>query len=385
MTGGSALLGELAVAHYGKALKETARSEHGSYVVYGSNGAVGRHTQALVAFPTIIIGRKGSVGAVTYAPNGGWPIDTTYYLEPLNHNRIDLRYLYWALASAALDRRAITTSIPGLNRDELYRTRILVPQLAEQRRIAALLDKADVVMQKRRKTLLLLDDFLRSAFFQMFGDPVRNEKGWPRGEAACAISEISAGTSVKEVEGGKPKPTEWAVLKISAVTSGWYLPHERKVVAAPPQNLIVPNRGDLLFSRANTRELVAATCLVDSDVDRVFLPDKLWRITPNLNVATAEYLRFLFANTRFREVLTRQATGTSGSMLNVSQEKVLRFMLPLPPLPLQQRFGALVWRAYKLRDAVQCARQQLLGLFESLEQRAFGRHDSAEVLSVPSR
>ena len=162
-------LGDLVVAHYGSALKEADRRSSGRVPVFGSNGEVGRHDVALVDSPTIVIGRKGSVGAVTYAPHGGWPIDTTYYLEILHHDRVDLRYLFWALSRSGLDRRAITTSIPGLNRDELYRTRIRLPTIPEQRRIAAMLDKTDEIQRKRRESLRLLDDLLRSAYEDIAG------------------------------------------------------------------------------------------------------------------------------------------------------------------------------------------------------------------------
>lgn len=370
MSAGFTRLGDLAIAHYGKALKEADRSDGGSYAVFGSSGHVGRHDKALVEHPTIVIGRKGSVGAVAFAPEGGWPIDTTYYLE-LNHpDRVDLRYLYWALTRAGLGRRAITTSIPGLNRDELYRTMVFLPLLAEQRRIAAVLDRADGIRGRREESLQLLNGFLRSAFLEMFGDPVRNEKGWKVDEFGSVIRSIEPGVSVKG-EDGAPGPTEWAVLKISAVTSGRYVPEDCKVVRGAPERLVVPARGDLLFSRANTRELVAATCIVDRAAPRVFLPDKLWKITSRAEVVTNEYLRYLLAEPRFRATLTRHATGTSGSMLNVSQEKLLRLRLPIPPIHLQQRFANQVWRTYDTRARLNEAGNQADKLFDSLAQRAF--------------
>jgi len=370
VTIGFTRLGDLAVAHYGRALKEAERADGGAYTVFGSSGPVGRHDRALVTHPTIVIGRKGSVGDVVYAPDGGWPIDTTFYLELHDPDGTDLRYLFWALTQARLGQRAITTSIPGLNRDELYRTKVLRRPVSEQRRIAAVLDKADTIRRKRRQSLGLLDEFLRSAFLELFGDPVRNEKGWEVGELGAVIRSVEPGVSVKG-EKGAPGPVEWAVLKISAVTSGWYLPEECKVVARVPHRPVVPARGDLLFSRANTRELVAATCIVDREVPRVFLPDKLWRITPRAEAATVEFLRYLLAEPRFRATLTRHATGTSGSMLNVSQEKLLRLRLPVPPLRLQQRFAALVWRTYETRTHVRAGSSHAGMLFDSLAQRAF--------------
>src|SRR4051812_43724668 len=90
-------LRKLIRVHYGKALKATDRNGIGLYNVYGSNGFVGKHNAFLVDHPTIIIGWKGSVGAVTYAPAGGWPIDTTFYVEVLENQPLDLCFLFYAL------------------------------------------------------------------------------------------------------------------------------------------------------------------------------------------------------------------------------------------------------------------------------------------------
>lgn len=248
-----------------------------------------------------------------------------------------------------------------------------VPNLAleVQRRIAAILDKADGIRRKRREVVKLADEFLKSAFLEMFGDPVGNPRGWRKLPLSVCISAIDPGWSV----GGEGRPLaegERGVLKISAVTSGRFRPSEAKVVEGPiPPSVIAPKRGDLLFSRANTRELVAATCLVDADCPNLFLPDKLWRIRPEATIATTEYLRFLLAHEEFREKIRKQATGSSGSMLNVSQAKVLEVVAPMPPLELQARFGRLVWRHFAADARLREAASDSDRLFASLVERAF--------------
>jgi len=287
---------------------------------------------------------------------------------------LDRDFLYHSLRQPRIISLATSRSeganLPRLSPKALLDFPISLPPLAEQRRIAAVLDRADAIRRKRRKSLLLVDELLRSTFLELFGDPLRNEKGWEIGRFDSVIRSIQPGSSVKEGD-GTPGPADWAVLKISAVTSGQYLPNEAKVVRAPPERLVVPIRGDLLFSRANTRELVAATCIVDHDAPRVFLPDKLWKITPHADVATVEYLKYLLTEPRFRKTLTRLATGTSGSMLNVSQDKFLRLRLPIPPFVLQKRFTKQVWKVYDIRAECDQALNQSEKLFDSLAQQAF--------------
>jgi type I restriction enzyme S subunit len=160
-------LGDLVWAHYGKALKQEDRDSTGSAVVYGSSGEVGRHARALTDAPTIVVGRKGAVGTITYAPNGGWVIDTAYFLEPKNPRDLDLRYLFHALRNADLAKDTITTSIPGLNRDDLLANVIRLPRIEEQERIAAILDKADSLHRKRQEAIRVADEFLRSAYLDL--------------------------------------------------------------------------------------------------------------------------------------------------------------------------------------------------------------------------
>jgi type I restriction enzyme S subunit len=275
-------------------------------------------------------------------------------------------------AQRLLLRQTLATGVPHINLGILRQLTLPLPPLPEQRRIAALLDKAGAVRRKRQQAIRLADDLLCSAFLDMFGDPVTNPRGWPTATLADGIASIEAGWSAV----GEDKPRrqdEWAVLKISAVTSGWFRPEEAKVVVGPVDvsSLVTPRRGDLLFSRANTRELVAATCLVDHDEPRLFLPDKLWRIVPRGDRCAGEFLRFLLANPAFRYEICRCATGTSGSMLNVSREKVLRLRAPFPPMPLQSRFRAAVWKTFSVRDGQILAEDAASLLLKCIVHRAF--------------
>lgn len=249
---------------------------------------------------------------------------------------------------------------------------IPLPPLPEQRRIANILDKADAIRHKRKEAIALTDELLRSAFLEMFGDPVTNPKGWavmPLGEV---IDKLEAGWSAN----GDARPRlsdEYGVLKVSAVTSGIFRPEEHKAVAADAvdRELVTPRAGDLLFSRANTRELVAATCLVESDEPRLFLPDKIWRVVPRDRIATTPYLRFLLAHDRFRGELTKTATGTSGSMLNVSMDKLRSLRSPIPVFETQERFSELVWSTLRSKGRYMHAQRSADELFESLVHCAF--------------
>ena len=135
-----ARLGSLIEAKYGKALPHAERSG-GEVPVYGSNGIVGRHDRAITKGASIIIGRKGSSGAVNFSPVPCWPIDTAYFIDDPGPYSIGfLVYLLRSLSLIDLDR---STAIPGLNREQFYGLSVPVPALDEQNAIVTLLSCAD--------------------------------------------------------------------------------------------------------------------------------------------------------------------------------------------------------------------------------------------------
>jgi type I restriction enzyme S subunit len=146
-------LGELIALEYGAGLPQAVRTGEG-YPVYGSSGLLGRHSDHLIQGPGIIVGRKGTVGAVVWSDEAFWPIDTTYYVEPKGDT--DLRWIYWRLSGLPLNKLDSSTGVPGLNRHDAYALKVLVPPLPEQRRIAEILDAADEAIRQTERLIAKL-------------------------------------------------------------------------------------------------------------------------------------------------------------------------------------------------------------------------------------
>ena len=132
-------LGELLPLKYGKSLPAATRDASGSVPVFGSSGIVGQHSSALTTGPTIIVGRKGNVGAVHFSAVPCWPIDTAYFVEPpAGHSATYYRYLLTSLNLVRLDK---STAIPGLSRDDYNAVEVAVHGPAQQIEIVAELEK----------------------------------------------------------------------------------------------------------------------------------------------------------------------------------------------------------------------------------------------------
>lgn len=137
--------------NYGEGLKKCERDSTGNFDVFGSGGKIGRHNKCLLDKPFVVMGRKGSVGEITYASHGGWVIDTAYYITPKNEDSLLVSYLFYALKSVDFKESSITTAIPGINRETIYEKQIPVPSLSKQRRIVDYLDELQSQVDELRK------------------------------------------------------------------------------------------------------------------------------------------------------------------------------------------------------------------------------------------
>ena len=247
---------------------------------------------------------------------------------------------------------------------------VSLPTLAEQKRIAGILDAADALRAKRRESLAQLDTLLQSTFLEMFGDPVRNPMGWSMGRLSDIVERLDGGKNVAQSE----TETDFRVLKVSAVTSGQYRPDESKYLPADfevPESYLV-RKGDLLISRANTTELVGATAYVWETPENIALPDKIWKfIWKKAAPIEPLFIYHVSQDEEFRRILGSRASGTSGSMKNIAKPKLLSLPIPLPPLDLQHRFVAIVESIEKQKATQRAHLDELDTLFASLQSRAF--------------
>lgn len=364
------VLSTFATVHYGAALKEAERNNDGDRVVYGSSGEVGRHTEALVDYPTIIIGRKGSVGKVSYAPAGGWPIDTAFYLELKDPGAVDLRYLYWVLNSTDLKSLSITTSVPGLSREDLYRVRVPMPDLTEQRRIAELLDRADAVRRKREESRRLVDELLRSVFLEMFGDPVRNEKGWEV-KRIGDLCRVLGGKRLPKGSAYSETPTPFRYVRATDIDQGRVDESNLRYLTQEVQARIARytvSEGDLIITIAGTIGEVAP---VEASLEGVNLTEnaaKLCAIQPG--VYDPHFLAALFRDPGIKASLLAQ-TGQV-TIQKLALFRIERVVVPVPPLDLQRAYAERARSIDQLRSGLDAAAAKTVNLGLRAQHDVFG-------------
>lgn len=137
----STTLGEVLPFKYGKNLPASKRTHSGEYDVVSSAGIIDSHDTAFTTEPCIVIGRKGSIGSLTYCPDPVWPTDTTFYVTGTPY--CDLRFGYYVLQTLPLNQMNNDSAVPGLNRNDAESLAFSLPTVSEQKTIAKVLGSLD--------------------------------------------------------------------------------------------------------------------------------------------------------------------------------------------------------------------------------------------------
>ncbi|BCW47248.1 hypothetical protein StoSoilB5_44320 [Arthrobacter sp. StoSoilB5] len=260
-----------------------------------------------------------------------------------------------------------TTNISNLDLNRTAGLQVPVPELKEQRRIAAILDKADDLRAKRRQAIAHLDALAQS----MFHSTSRDET-WPLITLRDASLRFVGGRNL--VGSGADIHPVNKVLKVSAVSSGEFDPEHTKPLPAtyaPPSEHAV-RTGDLVVTRASgTKDLIGVATLIKKVSDHTYLPDKLWRADIGDNsLLLPIYFRFLTKSPGYREYVINASSGAAG-VSNISQAKLLSFEFRRPPIELQQTFANRIAAVERLKETHRKHLAELDALFASLQSRAF--------------
>ncbi|EAC0416568.1 TPA: restriction endonuclease [Salmonella enterica] len=211
---------------------------------------------------------------------------------------------------------------------------IPLPPLEEQKRIAAILDKADGVRQKREQAIKLADDFLRATFMKMFGTPAQNIHNFPKGTIRDLIDSVNYGTSAKASVGSG----EYPVLRMGNITyqGGWdFTDFKYLDLSEKDKDKFLVQKGDLLFNRTNSKELVGKTAIYEEDRPMAFA-GYLIRVRPNLN-GNNYYLSGCLNSTYGKTTLVNMCKSIVG-MANINAQELQDIEILIPPKHLQDEY-----------------------------------------------
>ena len=179
----------------------------GIYPIMGSGGIIGYADDYLCNEGTTIIGRKGSINKPIYVNQKFWNVDTAFGLQPKEGT--ESRFLFYLCKSINFERYNKSVTIPSLVKSDLLKIDIHIPYFSVQKQIASELDLLSGVIEKQKAQLEELDKLAQSIFYDMFGDPVTNEKGWTVKKLKDLSSKITNGNTPK---GGSDVYVEEGIL-----------------------------------------------------------------------------------------------------------------------------------------------------------------------------
>lgn len=355
-------VGDLLELAYGKALKDSDR-DGGDVPVVGSGGIVGRHSLGFTDAPSIVVGRKGSIGSVTWIDGPAWPIDTAYFVKPKS-DALDRRWAYWMLKSLHLDTMNKSAAVPGLNRDDVYRLEVYLPPLPEQRRIAAILDHADTLHVKRRQALAHLDALTQAIFHDMFS----NEPSAATVEDVA--TQIRTGPFGSQLLHGEFVDEGIAVLGLDNVVGNEFRWAERRYITTAKYEQLkryTVRPGDVLISIMGT----TGRCVVVPDgIPTAINTKHICAVSVDGARLDPAFLRAAFLwHTEAREHLRRQTKGSIMAGLNMGIIKAMP--VPQPPIDRQREFAERARRVAAARTSAIATLAAEDELFASLQARAF--------------
>ena len=278
------------------------------------------------------------------------------------------RYLFHYLQSPRFrdwTRNSSGVGIKNIRKSELDAVEIPFPSPDEQRRIAAILDKADAIRRKREQALTLADDFLRSVFLEMFGDPGDNPMNHPveRFESLLSIplrngiSPASRGTVTARV------------LTLTAITGdrfdGSYAKEGKFLEHISVKDTV--STSDFYICRGNgSPDLIGKGFYADQDIPGTAFPDTMIAAKPNPKKVTRAFLESIW-NGPFVRNQIREAARTTNGTFKINQTAAGAIKLPVPPLEAQQRFQMIVDRVARSKEKLAYGAD----LFPAVSQRAF--------------
>ena len=254
-----------------------------------------------------------------------------------------------------------------LNKATLSEIEVEICSIEKQRQIVNILDKIMSAVDGRKQELQILDELIKARFVEMFGDPVKNPKGWEVVTIGDIVTEVRYGTSKPAVEGGK-----YPYLRMNNLTADGHLDlNDLKYIDIPDDEIekCVVRKGDVLFNRTNSIELVGKTVVFDLQEDMIIAG---YIIRVRLNKRLLPEILSQYMNLEALKDILRSMAKGAVNQANINAQELQSIKVYIPDMELQKQFIEMKNQVDKSKVAVQKALDETQILFDSLMQKYFG-------------
>lgn len=315
--------------------QKAVESPNGQYPIYGSGGIMGYALDWLCPENCVIIGRKGNINKPLFVESKFWNVDTAFGLSA-NQECLIPKYLFYFCLDYNFERHNRAVTIPSLTKIDLLKVKMLVPPKPTQLSIVSELDKLNELIQIKKEQLKDYDALAQSIFYEMFGDPVENEKGWEVKQLKD-VSTLLNGRAYRQQElldKGKYK-----VLRVgNFFTNSTFYYSDLEL-----DDDKYCEYGDLLFAWS------ASFGAFIWNGDKVIYHYHIWKVLFDKDCLDIQYYRYLL-NT-MTSFFMNDVHGIG--MVHLTKSGMEQYNLPIPPLSLQQSFAHKIEQIERQKAAVQ--------------------------------
>ena len=332
-----------------------------------SDYKVVKRNQLVISFPIDegVLAAQRIVDAGIVSPAYGiWDIDQgsilTEFLEYALRCDRALSYYKANLRGSTARRRNLPTPV-------LLAYTVPLPDVSEQKFILNVIRKSRQIINNRSKELQKLDELVKARFVELFGVYPLNPKGWETATIRDIVTDVRYGSSRPAVDGGK-----YPYLRMNNITYGGELDlTDTKRIDIPDNELdkCTVRRGDVLFNRTNSKELVGKTCVYNRD-EMMVLAGFVIRVRVTERILP-EFLS-AFLNTDFSKRMLLGMCKAAIGQANINAQEMQDIGIYLPPTELQRQFVQFKEQTDKSKAAIQKSLNEAQLLFDSLMQQYFG-------------
>ena len=334
--------------------------------------------------------KSGDVLVATVRPNlngvalvpeeyEGATASTGYCVLRPDHNLLDGKYLYYWVQTGAfvtdMMEKATGANYPAVSDKVIKESKIPLPLLEEQKRIATILDKADAIRRKRQQAIQLADEFLCAVFLDMFGDPGRNKANWPTIKIGQAI-ELGYILEVQDGNHGNDHPKVadfvdegYPFVAANVVRNGkvlfdkcYYLDEswirKLRIGFAKPKDVLISHKGSLGF-----------TAVLDDTFDTYIFSPQTTYYRVDRSRLDPIYLKGYFDSDYFQNLFKKEGVQSTRAYIGITRQKELPILIP--PVESQQRFVEVASRYAHHIERLGLERDAISELFFSLSKKAF--------------
>jgi type I restriction enzyme S subunit len=322
---------------------------------------------------TLLVSWSASLGVFEWLEDDTALLNQHIFKVVPNRRIIRQDYLRNMLVGALSDmaKFAHGSTMLHVNRGEFLATRIPLPPLDEQRHVAAILDQTEALRCDRRKSLKCLADLARSTFHEMFGDPLRNPKGWNDGVQLGQVADIASGVA----KGRRLNLSNARVvpyLAVANVQDRFLALDNVKTIEATEDEIVRYRlrRDDLLLTEGGDPDKLGRGALWTEEIEEVIHQNHIFRVRLIVDDIHPLFLNWLIGSERGKHYFLRAAKQTTG-IASINMGQLRQFPLFVPPLGLQVEFAAELARIEQQTTLSNTHLDGLDTLFRSLQHRAF--------------